>query len=117
MIQSGTNLAQFLPRRLAWGMVIAVLLAIVIFVLPGLKFGSASKGELNLADRNTYMSMLGRTKAEIQSKLGPPSVDGENLLFYTLSEPSPESGELEVLHIEFDAADHCQKFAVVKAVN
>lgn len=114
MIQSGTNLGDFLPRRLAWGIVIVVLLAAAIFVLPNLKFGSG-KGELNLADRNTYMQMMSLTKAEIQQEFGPPKkVDpAKNELYYDIPANENSSTKLSpCLRISFDAKDRCTSFAV-----
>jgi len=115
MPQGGTNFADFLPRRLAWGIVIVVLLAVAIFVLPNLKFGAAAKQELDLADRNTYMQMLGLTKSEIHQKWGPPSsVDpANNEIIYKMPETGTMPGSLSTsVFITFDAKDRCTRFQV-----
>ena len=115
MIQSGTNLGDFLPRRLAWGIVIVVLVLIVDFALPRHLFFNISKHDLNLADRNTYMQMMGMTKAEIQQKFGPPKKDDtvKNELFYDIPESGVSSVKLSSwLRISFDAQDRCTSFAV-----
>jgi len=115
MIQSGTNLADFIPRRLAWGIVIAVLAAITIFALPNMKFGSAAKRELNLADRNTYMQMVGLTKTEIQQKFGPPKRidDVKNALYYDIPDNENDSSKIYTwVEISFDKTDHCTSFKV-----
>lgn len=113
MIQSGTNLADFLPRRLAWGIVIVVLLGIAIFALPNMKFGSGNV-ELNLADRNTYMQLLGMTKAEITQKFGQPKSESNDAWTYDLPQTMPAAVGIEMLRIEFNATDRCQRFEVIK---
>lgn len=113
MIRHETNFADFLPRRLAWGIVIVAFLAIAIFVLPNLKSGAGAKKELDLADRNTFMQMLGMSKAEIQQKFGPPTKAGEKEWLYQLT-TEPAADEVEVLRVEFGNADLCQRFEVIK---
>jgi hypothetical protein len=113
MIQNGTDFDQFLPRRLAWGIVIAVLLAVALFTLPNLKFGVAEKKELDLADRNTFQQLLGMSKAELQSKFGPPTAVDKAVGTWSYQLPAPPRDMLPkptYVGLDFDQADRCTKY-------
>ncbi len=115
MMRHETNLADFLPRRLAWGIVIAVMLAVAIFVLPNLKFGGAAQREPEIGNADSYMQLLGLSKAEIQQKWGPPdSVDpASNEISYKIPETGMLPGSLsKSIFLTFDANDRCTRFLV-----
>lgn len=112
MIQSGTDIAQFLPRRVAWGMVIVAFLAIAVFVLPKLKF-DAAKREPEIGNADSYMQLLGLSKAEIQRKWGlPDSVDpANNEVCYEIPNTGTLPGSLsKSVFLSFDANDKCIRF-------
>jgi hypothetical protein len=115
MIQSGTDLADFLPKRLAWGIVIVVLLGIAIFALPNINFGSTQ--ELNLANRKTYKLMIGMNKTEILQKFGSPksSDQAKNELTYNMpgtGSSMPFDFSTWVV-ISFDANDRCTNYSIL----
>ena len=115
MIQSGADLDQFLPKRVAWGIVIIVLLAVAIFVLPNLKFGGAAKREPEIGNADSYMQLLGLSKAEIRRKWGPPdSVDTtNNEIGYKIPDTGTLPGSLsKSLFLTFDTNDKCTRFLV-----